>query len=658
MRYLFVTYMLVFSMLAVNAETTEQHEDIIVTARPVSSQGLEHITQPVKVLTGEELEQKQRNTIGETLANELGVSSSDFGQGSSRPIIRGLGGPRLNVLQDALSSMDVSSISVDHAVSVNPIAAEQIEIVRGPATLLYGNGSSAGLVNIVTNRIPDSVTDFSAKLNTQYLSALEAATAAFLVEGSPHQNLAFHIDGSHFESEDYEAADFTVLNSEIDTQDINLGGSFIGDQGYIGFSYGRYQSEYGIPFNPEEPDELVFIDLKQDRFDLAGEWKEPVNGFSLFKIRAGYNDYTHTEFEGPGEPGTIFTNEEWETRFEAAHDPIGPWTGAIGVQYRDRDFVSDGEEAFVPPSELYSIGVFLFEEMDWNEWHFEVGGRYEHQSTEALPETGFVEVDHDTYSVSLGAHWDFRDDYHLAANISRSQRAPSIEELFAGGPHLATETFEVGDVSLDEETSNNIDLSLANTDGNVTWKVNLFANYIEDYIFQQFQDVNGDGEADEVDDEGVLGAGDLLSVRFVQSDAIFYGLEAEAEFAVYSGPFGDAALRLFGDVVEAELTNGDDIPRITPARVGLGIEWTRQQWFANLDLIHTLEQNNAAELESETDGFLMLNTLISYDIATYGSVFFRMTNLLDEDARRHTSFIKDRAPLPGRSFDVGVRLRF
>lgn len=657
MNRLFILFASMALPNLVMADDVREVDDVLVTARPISSQSLEHITQPVTILTGEELERKQTNTIGETLANELGVTSSDFGQGASRPIIRGLGGPRLRILQNGLGSMDVSSISVDHNVSINPFQAEQIEIVRGPASLLYGNGNSAGLVNVVSNRIPDQILPFRAKFHAGYQSALDAGTGAFLIEGSPHENLAFHLDGLHFESENYEAEQGEILNSEIDTQDINIGGSFVGSRGSIGMSYGRYQSEYGIPFNPDEPDELVFIDLKQDRFDFAGELENPLPGFSLANLRVGYNDYTHTEFEGVGEPGTQFFNEEWETRLELAHNPIGVFNGAIGLQHRHRDFEAVGDEAFVPPVELYSIGGFIFEETDWNDFHFEFGARLEHQSADPVASSGLTDVDHDTYSVSFGTHWDFRPGYHLAFNTSRSQRAPSLEELFAGGPHLATETFEVGSVNLDEETSNNIDLSLANTDGNVTWTANLFLNYIEDFIFLQSQDINNDGEADEVDEDGNLG-GELLSVRYQQDDAIFYGFEAETNIGLYQGIYGNLSTRLFTDYVRAEFTDGGNIPRVSPPRVGLGFEWSKQKWSSNLNFIHVFEQDDVAALETDTDGYVLLNAYVQYAVHKNGSVYFRGTNLLDEDARRHTSFIKERAPLPGQSFDVGVRLRF
>ncbi len=642
----------------VMAEYVENYDDMTVTARPVNSQSLEHITQPVSILTEYELKRKQTISIGETLANEPGVSASDFGQAASRPIIRGLGGPRLTILQDGLSSMDASSVSVDHAVSVNPFQAEKIEVVRGPATLLYGSGNSAGLVNIVTNTIPQEVIPFSTRFDTRYQSALRAPSASFSMQGSPHNNLSLHFDTFYFKSDDYESANDTVLNSAVETQNHNIGASWVGERGYLGFSYGRYESIYDIPFNPEEPDELIFIDLEQDRFNISGELLDPLYGFSSVNLRIGYNDYTHTEFEGPGEPGTVFFNEEWGTRFEAAHDLIGAWTGVIGMQYQTQDFEAIGDEAFVPPVDFDSVGVFIFEDTDWQDWHFEIGGRYEFQNAKPVASSSLTGVEHHAYSVSLGTHWDFYDGYHIALNTSRSQRAPSIEELFASGPHLATETFEVGSVNLSVETANNLDFSIAKTDGHLTWKVSLFANYIEDYIFQAFQDVDNNGISDEVDENGILGAGNLLSIRLQQNNAIFYGFETEARIGFFENDYGQLSSRIFADVVKAELTNGDNIPRIPSARVGAGLEWSNHNYLANLDLIHVLKQNDVAELETKTDGYVLLNAGLSFAITKHSRLHFKANNLLNEDIRRHTSFIKERAPLPGRSFDIGVSLIF
>lgn len=657
--YVFFACLLSIST-AVKAEETTELKDLTVTARPAGFQSLEHIAQPATVLAGDELKEKLNIGIGETLANELGVTSSSYGQGASRPIIRGLGGPRLRVLQDGTGSLDVSTISTDHNVALNPFNAEQIEILRGPATLLYGNGASAGIVNIVNNRIPETQEEFSSEMDIRYMSAFGSGSLGFKADGSVGA-LGLHFDTALFKSDDYEAESGHILNSAVDTDDINFGGSLIGDRGFIGLSYGRYTSLYEVPFNPEEPDELVFIDQKQKRFDMAGKLNQPLPGFRNINFHGTHNDYTHTEFEGPGIPGTVFVNDEWEGRIEANHKEIGPWSGTIGLQYRNRSFAAVGDEAFVPPTKQRSIGVFIFEDTDWENWHFEAGGRYEFQNVEPTATTGIGEIDHHTYSLATGAIVSLPADVSLGLNISRSQRAPALEELLASGPHLATETFETGDANLDAETSNNIDLGLERETQNGSWKVNLFANYIEDYIFQAFQDVNGDGIADEVDENGILGAGNLQSIQFKQNDAIFYGFEAETRLGLFENHLGKLEARLYGDLVQGKLSNGDDLPRISPARIGLNLDYERHRWNANLDLIHVFEQNNTAELEQGTGGYLMLNMGASYTLpitTMEGTLFIQGSNLLDQDARRHTSFIKDRAPLPGRSATAGLRIRY
>ncbi|MCG8325476.1 MAG: TonB-dependent receptor plug domain-containing protein, partial [Thiotrichales bacterium] len=320
-------------------------------------QTLEHIATPFSILSGEELKDKMSNTIGETLSEELGVTASDFGQGASRPIIRGLGGPRLQVMQGGISSMDVSTISVDHNVSLSPFNADQIEILRGPAALLYGNGASAGVVNIVNNRIPEYLGEFETEMNYQYNTALEGNSFAGKVNGSTG-NLAFHADLMNLRTLNYEAEVGEILNSDIDTTDVNFGASFIDDWGFLGFSVGRYDSTYGLGFNPEEPDEQVFIDLNQTRVDFAGQLNNPLPWLNNIRLRGANNDYGHTEFEGPGEPGTVFFNDEWEGRLEANHKAFGPWSGVVGVQARTRSFAAVGEEAFVAPTKLTSVGLF------------------------------------------------------------------------------------------------------------------------------------------------------------------------------------------------------------------------------------------------------------------------------------------------------------
>ncbi|MDZ7734756.1 MAG: TonB-dependent receptor [Gammaproteobacteria bacterium] len=446
-------------------------------------------------------------------------------------------------------------------------------------------------------------------------------------------------------------------NSFVESSNYNFGSSWVSSRGFLGVSFGRYESTYGVPIDPDEPDEEVFIDQEQDRVDVAGRLEQPFTGLRSIDIRAGYNDYTHTEFEGPGEPGTVFDNEAWEGRITFNHEAIGPFLGSLGIQVIDRDFSAVGEEAFVPPAEESAIGVFVFEDTDWNDWHFEAGARFDHQSIE--PRSG-GDIEHDTYSISAGALWNFTPGYAIGLNAGRAQRAPALEELLASGPHLATGTFEIGDTGLDEETSNNIDLSLRKTDGRLSWRANVFVNYIEDFIFLDEQDLDGDGVADEVDDEGNPG-GELLLVNYTQANALFYGLEAEALYNLFDDHRGLLEARLFGDWVRGRLDGGDDLPRITPPRLGLGFDYHRGPFQGDIELTYVFEQNDTAALETDTDGYAMLDIGASYTLARAPAqtrLFLRGTNLLNEDARRHTSFLKDRAPLPGRSAIAGIRVSF
>ena len=638
-------------------------EPLSITARPPGSQSLEHTAQPVSILSGEELERRQANTLGETLNREPGVTGTQFGAGASRPVIRGLGGSRVRVMRDGIGTLDVSTISPDHQTTVEPFQAEQIEIMRGPATLLYGSGLSGGLVNVTTGRIPEYVPDFEAGLRSQYESANAGKLASVRVRGGFDQ-LALHFDGLIRDTDDYRAAIGTVENSFVETRDANFGTSWSGSRGFVGLSYGRYDTTYGIPSADDEEGhghghEEVFIDQAQDRFDLAGRFENPSAGLRSISVRAGYNDYQHTEFEGPGEIGTVFKNKAWESRLEFNHQPVGPLTGTLGVQYIHRSFNATGEEAFVQPAKQRSVGVFLFEDTDWGDWHFEAGGRIEHQAVEPSV-IDDNDIDHTVYSLSGGALWNFTPGYALGLTATRAQRPPGLVELLVNGPHFATGTFEIGDTRLDEETSNNLDLSLRKTDGRLTWRANVFVNAIENFIFLQSQDRDDDGAADRVDEEGSPG-GELLLINFAQADALFLGAEMEALYGLFDNANGSLDARLFGDYVRGRLSGGPDLPRISPARLGFGLDYYRGPLQANIETARVFAQNDTAPLETQTGGYTMLNLEASYILAAApveAKLFLRGTNLLDADARRHTSFIKDRAPLQGRSAIVGLNVRF
>ncbi len=645
---------------AAQAQHTHDIEEVIVTARPIGSRDVAHIPQPVNVLSGTELQEKLAATLGETLAREPGVSASDFGQGASRPVIRGLGGGRVRMLENGIGSLDASTVSADHAVGIEPMHADQIEILRGPATLIYGSDAFAGLVNVVNGRLPvdaDRETRFEG--DAQYNTALAERMIALRADGRVDEALGLHFDALHRDTDDYESGTGTVANSHLSTDDLSLGVGVNGERGYMAAAFGRFASTYGIPA-AAGADEFPFIELDQDRVDLAGLVESPLPWLQSASLRVGYVDYEHTEFEAVAEPGTRFTNNEWEGRGEFRHEPVGAWNGVFGVHYRNRSLNAVGEEAYVPGTKSRSTGVFLMEEADRGDWHVELGARFEHARAEPTDLSGFDTVDHDLFSVSGGLLWSFTPGHGLGLSVTRAQRAPAPEELFAGGPHLATGTFEIGTPGLGAETAHNVDLSVRRTTGPWTWGVNLYVNAIADFIFQDFTDLDRDGSADLVDEAGQPG-GEFLRVVYAQDDVLFYGIEAETRFELFDDHRGHLDLHAWGDWVRARFDGGNNLPRIPPGRIGVGLDWSRGPWHADLSLMHVFRQGQAAQLESETAGHTVLDVGLRREFDWNGlgaGLFLRGTNLLDETARRHASFLKDRAPLPGRSVTAGVSIAY
>lgn len=648
-------------MMQVSADEATDIEtlpDLDIYARPIGLQSIEHIAQPITILKGEELRKKQSSTIGETLENIPGVSTDRFSPLASRPVIRGLGGPRVQVLENGIGSLDASTISVDHIVSIDPLQAEQIEIFRGPATLLYGSEAAGGFINVVTNRIPDNVPDsFKPKIYSSYnTNSLEKVIA--LQGDGGYEKFAFHIDAVNRDAKNYESASGVVGNSYYDQTNVNFGTSYVDDWGYLGISYGRLDSTHGVPVNPEEPDELKFLDSEQDRFDVNAELDLDTSLLKALRFQMGYNDYDHTEFESPTETGTIFNNEQLQGRIELQHQQLGVFNGVIGTQFGYRDVTAVGEEAFIPKTNTDNFAIFVLEDTDIIEnVHFEIGGRYEYVSSN--PENA-NDVSNDLFSISTGIHWHFREDVALGLTLGRSQRAPVTEELFANGPHEATSTFEIGDAGLDEETAYSVDLTLTKETGRWQWNASLFANYIEDFIFLQGLDRNNDGVVDEVDDDGVS-PGELLLVQYQQGDSRFYGFEFASKFNLFNNQNGSLDWNLFTDYVRAKRTNGENLPRISPARIGTGLDYTLNRFRAGIDLTSVLAQNDNGVLETDTGGYTLLNLNANYTLVTGEQtldVFMRANNLLDEDGELHTSFIKDRAPIMGQSLMVGFEAGF
>ncbi|MBS0498313.1 MAG: TonB-dependent receptor [Proteobacteria bacterium] len=649
-----------------HAQTTSKDVELpgVVIAAPAASSSESIGFKADAVVQGDRLRRNRAANLGDTLSHELGVSSSSFGPGAGRPIIRGQDGPRVQILENGIGTGDLSVISPDHAVATETLSASRIEILQGPATLLYGSGVSGGAVNVINARIPDRLFKApQANFEGRFNSALEERSGAlnasgsmgkmsWYLEGNKRLTSDVHIPGRANVHDPNSDVGF-IRNSAIDTSNLSAGSSYVGELGFIGVSVSRLDNLYGIP-GPEGSK----IDMGQTRYGLAGDLDNPLKGFEQLKVRFNYNDYRHNELT-EHEIGTRFKNREQEGRAELVHAPIANWRGTMGIQLQNRDFSAKGDEAFVPSSVSQSASIFMLEKRDWQRWQFEIGGRFEHAMHN--PQGALLQTrNFDLYSVSARSVWKFIDGYQLNLTATRGQRAPNTVALFANGFHVATNTFEQGNQTLGKETSNNFDIALQKTSGILTGKVNLFYNHVNDYIFQKSRDSNGDRLADRVDAEGVLdNQGAFLVQDYAQTNAKFYGLEAEAIVAVVPDMLN---VRFFTDIVHGRLKDNGNIPRITPQRFGFDLDLKKNAWSGNFNLTRVVRQDRVAVLETETPGYTLMNAEMGYHMKLGRSVnytlFLQGRNLLDSDMRVHTSFLKDIAPLPGRAIVAGVRGAF
>ena len=651
----------------------------------VSASGLQlganDMTTPTAVLEGDELVRRREATLGETLGSEPGITSSHFGAGASRPIIRGMDGPRVKVLSDGAELHDASTISPDHAVASEPLLATQIEVLRGPSALVYGGGAVGGVVNVLDGKVPTAIPqkgiEGSAELRAN-TGAGEGAGAFSLTGGAG--NLAVHVEGVARDAGDYRVGKGWAPDGEptrkvpgsfnrTDTGSVGL--SWVGDRGYLGAAYTRQAARYGLPghnhsfegchthgthlhcgahdeedghdHGAEEHGDVPVVDLRSERLDIRGELRNPFTGFSALRLRAGVTDYVHDEVED-GTIATTFKNKAYDTRIELQHEPIAGFKGVVGLQTSQRKFSAIGEEAYVQPTVTRKTGLFVLEEYrlnDWyGDWRFEAALRHDRQTAEA--QTSGIERSHNGTSASLGAVWKFTPGYQVGTSFTRASRAPSAEELYARGLHMATSTYERGNANLRSETSQNIDLSLKKTSGDTTFGVSVFRNRISNYIYGR--------TLDEVDG--------LQLLQYSQADATFTGIEGQVRQRVTR----NLGVTLFGDTVRAKLDGGGLLPRIPATRAGVRLDANWNAWEGQVEWVQVARQNRVAAFETATPGYGMLNLGVSYrgqlSSGTPWQVYLKANNLTDRLAYAHTSFIKNAAPLMGRNITVGVKVAF
>lgn len=666
-----------------SARTSDHHEEvpesIIVTAL---SRNREDFLGGVSLLSGSDLAAAKRSTIGETLASLPGVSATSFGPSASRPILRGFQGDRIRILTDGIGSFDASGSSVDHAVSINPLTAERIEVLRGPSALLYGSSAIGGVVNVIDTRIPRSLPDeaFHFDADIDYGSAANERRGGAVLDVPLGGGFVAHLDGTYLKSDDLRTGGYLLSrelreqaaasdnedvrelatlkgklpNTAAKSTDVAGGLSYIGDNGSIGFSVSRSDNRYGVPIrfslDPEIEAEAPTIDLRQYRADLRAEVKVPSGFLDSIRLRAGYGDYRHFEIEDTGEIATTFLNTGMEGRLEFIQRKQGAWGGAFGGQIVTRDFEAIGEEAFLPPTQTQQMGLFTVQNFDFGAFRGEIGGRYEHSKAEASASEAIgTPADgrsFNSFSGSIGGSVALMDGWRAGVNLSHSERAPTAEELFANGPHNATQAFEVGNPLFRKEKSNGAELTFRGRGSRYNIEISAYYNDFSNFIAQS---PTGD-----VEDE-------LPVYQYSASGAKQWGIEGEANLTLAELGEGKIVADVIGDYVRVTLDDVGPAPFIPPLRVLGGLEYQSDSLTARAEVEHVTAQERIAEFETTTPSYTMINARIEWKpMGKDGLLSLRLAanNIFDVVARRHTSFLADYAPLAGRDIRVGASLRF
>jgi iron complex outermembrane receptor protein len=635
---------------------------VAVTGNPLGV-GSDELVVPVSVLNGRELSLRRESTLGETLNGMPGVTATQFGPNASRPVIRGLDAERVRIMQNGIGILDASSLSFDHAVGIDPLIIEQIDVVRGPAALLYGGSAMGGVVNAIDHRIPtEKVDGIIGRAETRFGGADSTRNAAAVVDIG-NGMFAIHGDIYNRKSSDLDIPGFALsrrkseadgtprenkgrlVNSSAESDGGALGASLTFDNGYVGLSYSVLDSNYGVV-----AEEDVRIDMNSERWELASEFKDLGSIVNRVKFRMAHTNYEHKELEGT-EVGTTFTNRGLEGSLELGHSNVGPLQGVLGYQFSNTNFAALGDEAFVPSVNTQNKALYLYEELPLGNGELKhkvtFGGRLGHTTVDSKSSPVFGVAQNNSFnpsSFALGGLYNINQNWSLTSNLSHNERAPSYFELYANGAHLATGQFEVGNSNFDKEKSNGIDAQIRWKDANSSLSLGAYYTRFSNFIG--------------LFDTGNIDAGSGLPIaQFSAVPASFKGLEAEGKFNIASN--WDLSVR--GDYVHAKDTrNNDNLPRISPLRLGAGLQYAKGAFSAKLDVLRAFKQSNTADNELATDGYTNVSAIMAYKLPTKFNIelFAKANNLLDDEIREHASFLKDIAPAGERSILIGARADF
>ncbi|MCU4307657.1 zinc piracy TonB-dependent receptor ZnuD [Acinetobacter radioresistens] len=673
--------------------SVQQLETIQVTAHPLVQSAVDYVAAD-NIIEKEQLIQGG-TTIGEALSDQVGVYSNQFGPGASRPVIRGQEGARVKVLQNASETMDVSTLSPDHAVMVDPALAKQVEIVRGPSTLLYGAGTVGGLVNVTDSKIPTRIPDngYEGRAGLRYNSGNDEKLETAGVTLALGEQVALRVEGLKRDANNYIAPDYyhehshgdhshlvkerRVDNTFAQSDTASVGLSWIHDRGFTGLSYTNRQDQYGLPGHSHEYESCEaylsgrphlhcgdehhhdeeghehehshekdhdhagpWVDLKSERYDFRTELDDPFAGFKKLRAQASYTDYKHDEIE-EGEAATTFKSTGYDARLELVHQPVAAWEGVIGTQFGRQKLNITGEESlFAGPTTTDKWSLFALEHTQWNDVHFELAARFDQQKIEIYsPQKNY---DDHAFSYSGAANWEFLPDYKLSLVASHQERLPLAQELYAKGKHLATNTYEIGNENLDTEKSNNIELGFHYEGDKLNYHIHAYHNWFDDYIYAQTLDRFEN----------------FRLVKYTQDKARFYGAEGEVSYQL--SPRYKASL--FGDYVRGKIETEGNAPRIPGGRLGSKIDADFGDGFSGMaEYYHVFTQDKIAAYETETEGYNMVNLGLAYSARatdkTDYRIYVKANNLLDETVYNHASFLSN-IPQVGRNFTVGLDFNF
>lgn len=651
---------------------------VVITGNPL---GRERLLQPASVLAGDVLARQRAGTLGETLDGLPGVASTAFGPNAGRPVVRGLDGDRVRLLENGAASVDASNLSFDHAVAIEPLVLDRIEVLRGPAALLYGGSATGGVVNVLHNRVPRRAVDgIDGRAELRFGGAASERAAVAVLDGGAGAagGLAWHADAFSRRTDDLRVPRFTPLedgqpldpadrvrNSASRAEGGALGAGWVGRQGQLGAGVETLRHRYGVTAEPD-----VTIRLQRERATLAGGWRAEGAGAFVQGIEGelSHTDYRHEEVEGDGTVGTTFKSRGESARLELRHAPLAGWRGVLGWQGEALDFSALGEEAFVPSTRTRSQALFVLEELERAGWTLSAGARVERVQVDAAadPDPGAPrfgparERRFSPTSLAAGLRRALAPGLEATLQLARTERAPAYYELYADGVHLATAAYERGDPGLGVEKSRHVELALEGRAGANRWRASLYRTSFSNYIALTAtgNDIvipDPDGGPDEI----------VPEYAFRGVPARLSGWELEGRTRLVDGAMTLDLSGSFDAVRGDDRARGEPLPRLTPRRARIALDAGWGAWQAGAALRHVARQTRVESTDRPTPGHTLLDLWAAWrlPLAPAGQelqLFARLANVADRLAKNATTIatLRDLAPLPGRSLAAGLRWRF